>query len=132
MLQIEIDQVRCNGCGTCADFCPVSVFEMQGRDGDRRPAPLRIEDCWGCDTCVGQCPTGALRVVQPPSDSVSNESTPQARLDPHQQWQCYEWSSMLERVLRLRWKPVAISLIQKGAALPDVPGRGLSCATASR
>ena len=121
MLQIEIDQVRCNGCGTCADFCPVSVFEMQGRDGDRRPAPLRIEDCWGCDTCVGQCPTGALRVVQPPSDSVSNESTPQARLDPHQQWQCYEWSSMLERVLRLRWKPVAISLIQKGAALPDVP-----------
>jgi uncharacterized protein (DUF169 family) len=28
---------------------------------------------------------------------------------------------MLERVLRLRWKPVAISLIPKGVALPDVP-----------
>lgn len=121
MLQIEIDQVRCNGCGTCADFCPVSVFEMRGHNGDRHPEPLRIEDCWGCDTCVGQCPTGALRVVQPPSESVSIESTSESRLDPQIQWQCFEWSSMLERVLRLRWKPVAISLVPKGAALPDVP-----------
>lgn len=121
MLQIEIDQPRCNGCGACADFCPVSVFEMQGLNGKRRPVPLRVEDCWGCDTCVGQCPTGALRIVQPPSESASIESTPQAKLDPQQQWQCYEWSSMLERVLRLRWKPVAISLIPQGAALPDVP-----------
>jgi len=121
MVQIEIDQARCNGCGTCADFCPVSVFEMDGHNGDQRPVPLRIEDCWGCDTCVGQCPTGALRVVQPQSESVSIEPTPQVPLDPHQQWQCYEWSSMLERILRLRWKPVAISLIPKGAALPDIP-----------
>ena len=121
MLQIEIDPVRCNGCETCADFCPVSVFEMQGPNGDRRPVPLRIADCWGCDTCVGQCPTGALRVVQPPSESVSVESTPQAQLDPQQQWQCYDWSSMLERILRLRWKPVAISLIKQGEPLPDIP-----------
>jgi uncharacterized protein (DUF169 family)/NAD-dependent dihydropyrimidine dehydrogenase PreA subunit len=121
MLTIELDQSRCNGCGLCADFCPVSVFEMQGRNNGRRPMPVRVEACWGCDTCAGQCPTGALRIVQPLAESASDETSSKVRLDPQQQWQCFEWSAMVERILRLRWKPVAISLIPQGAPLPAIP-----------
>lgn len=29
MTKVEVDWVKCNGCGTCADNCPVSVFELQ-------------------------------------------------------------------------------------------------------
>ena len=65
MLSIDLDETRCNGCGLCADFCPVSVFEMAELHGRNLPVPVRLQECWACDTCVGQCPTGALRVVQP-------------------------------------------------------------------
>ena len=129
MLQIEIEKSRCNGCGTCADFCPVSVFEMRSSNGSAAmtPVAVRLEACWGCDTCVGQCPTGALRVVQPQQEPVAavtpivNTKTRRSESDPQQAWQCFEWASILERVLHLRWAPVAINLIPKGAPLPNVP-----------
>jgi len=122
MLQIEIEASRCTGCGICADFCPVSVFDMEGSAKERRPVPLRIEECWGCDTCVGQCPTGALRVVQPPAEVVAGiDELPQNAPDPQEQRLCKEWCSLLENILRLRWKPVAISLIPQGSPLPAVP-----------
>lgn len=127
MLHIEIDQSRCTGCGTCADFCPVSVFEMQPFNGTgyKRPAPIRIEACWGCDTCVGQCPSNALRVTQPHQESQPatspHKTSEDSRYDPQQRWQCFEWASILERALLLRWPPVAINLIPATEALPDVP-----------
>ena len=37
MLQIEIDQPRCNGCGACARLLSGLGFEMRGHNGDRRP-----------------------------------------------------------------------------------------------
>lgn len=123
MLQIEIDASRCNGCATCADFCPVSVFDMQGTGKQSRPVATRQELCWGCDTCVGQCPTGALRVVQPFDEAAAraDNNVPHSQPDPEEQRQCREWCALLESVLRLRWKPVAISLIPQGVPLPDVP-----------
>jgi len=124
MLQIEIEKSRCNGCGTCADFCPVSVFEMQSQNGSRRPVPVRLSDCWGCDTCVGQCPNDALRVIQPqePTRIDSDEVVlPSAQPDPQERWQYFEWASFLERALHLRWAPVAINLIPNGVPLPNIP-----------
>jgi uncharacterized protein (DUF169 family)/NAD-dependent dihydropyrimidine dehydrogenase PreA subunit len=125
MLSIDLDQARCNGCGLCADFCPVSVFDMQRVDDRVLPLPARLEDCWACDTCVGQCPTGALRVVQPGKSAAvtdaGEEPSHMSRLLPEQVHECKDWSDSLERVLRLRWKPVAVSLISKNTTLPSVP-----------
>jgi uncharacterized protein (DUF169 family) len=42
-------------------------------------------------------------------------------LTTHQQILYGSWSETLVRVLRLRWSPVAITLVPAGASLPDVP-----------
>src|SRR5512136_1623658 len=108
MLSIDLDEARCNGCGLCADFCPVSVFEMADRHGRSIPVPVRLQECWACDTCVGQCPTGALRVVQPatgvdqtPAPNAGQGGLPET-LDRAERQQYAEWAGTLERILRLR------------------------------
>ncbi len=125
MLSIDLDRARCTGCGLCADFCPVSVFEIVDVDGHTLPVPVRLHDCWACETCVGQCPTGALRVVQP-SAPVERETLAEVGvldqvLRPDELRRYQKWAEALERVLRLRWKPVAVNLIPASAPLPAVP-----------
>jgi uncharacterized protein (DUF169 family)/NAD-dependent dihydropyrimidine dehydrogenase PreA subunit len=129
MPEIELDVERCDGCGLCEDFCPVNVFEMVEASGRWLPSAVRAEDCWACDTCVGQCPSGALRVVetfeyepQARRGSEGNGHQPLAAPLPDEQLALYQsWSETLMRVLRLRWSPVAISLVPAGAPLPNVP-----------
>lgn len=121
MPRIELDRARCTGCSLCEQFCPVSVFEMQAVDGSKLPVAVRESDCWACDTCVGQCPTGALRVVQLAEERAAQIAQPPQPPDPQARQQCAAWCVELEQTLHLRWKPVAISLIPAGEALPDVP-----------
>jgi len=131
---IELDAGRCTGCGLCEAFCPVNVFEMRETEAGQRPLAVRPEDCWGCDTCVGQCPQGALHVVvqagegpdgvpgmaQPPSvTAVAGEPLRELTADEHASYA--EWSEKLQRILKLRWSPVAITLVPAGTQLPDAP-----------
>lgn len=129
MPEIQLAADRCTGCGLCRDFCPVNVFEMVETGGRRLPSAVRADDCWACDTCVGQCPTGALRVVEagdapahPPVQRGGCDARAKASgLTAEQQALYRDWSDTLMQVLRLRWSPVAITLIPAGAALPDAP-----------
>lgn len=124
MPEIELDIERCNGCGLCEDFCPVNVFEMGDMNGRWIPIAVRQDDCWACDTCVGQCPSGALRIVEKEeyaSDPGAGYYEKAAPLDPEQLALYRSWSQTLMDILRLRWSPVAISLIPQGAFLPDAP-----------
>lgn len=129
MPEIQLAVERCTGCGLCQDFCPVNVFEMVEIDGRRLPSAVRADDCWACDTCVGQCPTGALRVVEagsargysPVQRDGRDARTRASALTAVQQRLYRTWSETLMQVLRLRWSPVAITLIPAGAALPDAP-----------
>ncbi len=122
MPEIELDEARCTGCGLCVDFCPVNVFEMSA---EGLPRAVRVADCWACDTCVGQCPTGALRVVElgeaAPEEELGAGRRPASALSGAQRAEYAAWSRALMEILRLRWSPVAITLIPAGAPLPTVP-----------
>lgn len=51
-----IDVDACNGCGTCADNCPVGVVEVA--DGKVRVADPDM--CTDCGICVEVCPNTVL------------------------------------------------------------------------
>lgn len=126
MPEIELDEARCTGCGLCADFCPVEVFEMVHLNGRMLPLVRQVENCWACETCVGQCPTGALRIVQPQSITAESVSGiprhPTAdMLDSMERKTHAYWSEVLIHTLGLRWNPVAINLIPANSPLPPVP-----------
>jgi NAD-dependent dihydropyrimidine dehydrogenase PreA subunit len=57
---IKIEGARCNGCGECADFCPVNVFEV--RVGTS--FPVRSQNCLGCGTCEAVCKAEAIIVTE--------------------------------------------------------------------
>ncbi|MFC2056891.1 DUF169 domain-containing protein [Chloroflexota bacterium] len=125
MVKIEIDIERCKGCGTCADFCPTSVFELSEINGRKVSSAARIDDCCACNTCVGQCPQGAILLTDEVSekeylDSI-NTGTPAVPLDTEERESYAKLSKSLEDILGLRWKPIAVTLISKDTALPDVP-----------
>ena len=59
MAKITVDEKRCKGCGYCAAFCPMSVYEMSDRE---KPVICRAEKCTACQMCVKRCPDFAIRV----------------------------------------------------------------------
>jgi NAD-dependent dihydropyrimidine dehydrogenase PreA subunit len=67
MPKVKVDWTKCNGCGTCVDTCPVSVFELQDLSDcpdSKKSVPVRADDCILCMTCETSCPTGAIIVEE--------------------------------------------------------------------
>jgi uncharacterized protein (DUF169 family)/NAD-dependent dihydropyrimidine dehydrogenase PreA subunit len=127
MIKIEIDEERCSGCNFCVDFCPTSVFDAVEVNGRQVAHAARTEDCWACMACVGQCPEKAITVTQslPSKKYVDDENeVPFTPLDEKEKKTYADLSASLERVLKLRWRPVAVTLIPRGQPLPHVPVPG--------
>jgi NAD-dependent dihydropyrimidine dehydrogenase PreA subunit len=51
---VKVDTSKCNGCGTCAEICPVEGIKLI--DGKAVPNA----QCVDCGTCIGACPTEAI------------------------------------------------------------------------
>jgi len=60
MVKIVIDNDKCTGCRTCADTCPVGVYEVQ----NNKSVPVKSSECLVCRACEVQCPEGAIQVVE--------------------------------------------------------------------
>jgi adenylylsulfate reductase subunit B len=56
-----INLEECNGCGVCADVCPLDVIKM--RNG--LPEVAYPEECWHCASCKLDCPRGAIELRIP-------------------------------------------------------------------
>jgi len=56
---VIIDQEKCNGCGLCAEACPIDMILLDKQKNTARKCDL----CGGEPLCVKYCPTGALELV---------------------------------------------------------------------
>jgi len=55
----DIDDVLCNGCGLCVNYCPMDVIRM---DKERKKAYIKYpEDCMLCGFCL-DCPQQAIHI----------------------------------------------------------------------
>lgn len=55
-----INERKCTGCGTCADICPVEIFQI---DNSKAVHVGKKETCIkGCELCVTHCPESAISV----------------------------------------------------------------------
>jgi uncharacterized Fe-S center protein len=58
MVDLEIDESKCIGCGTCRETCEMHLPEIVG-DKARNLSPK----CMRCPFCQSACPTGAIKLL---------------------------------------------------------------------
>jgi len=62
----ELEAEDCNGCGTCAEVCPVEAMGLVSAGDSQHPkrkkARLNESICLGCGVCVRACTRRALRL----------------------------------------------------------------------
>ncbi|MEE9610882.1 MAG: 4Fe-4S dicluster domain-containing protein [Desulfatiglandales bacterium] len=56
MIEITVDNSKCNGCEDCVDACSASVFSMVGG----KAKPVNPGDCIECCACVDICEQAAI------------------------------------------------------------------------
>ncbi|MHC1564568.1 MAG: 4Fe-4S dicluster domain-containing protein [Candidatus Hecatellaceae archaeon] len=66
MVEVSVDIEKCNGCGTCVDVCPVSVFEIKEVEGyeGKKSVVVNQDDCIVCRSCEVQCEQQAITVTE--------------------------------------------------------------------
>lgn len=75
-LKPEVRRLKCIGCGTCIDYCPVSAIVLDGED----KAVIDPEKCIGCGECVAACPQAAIPPVwKADSSRLAEKSAAYAR-----------------------------------------------------
>ncbi|MCP4752506.1 MAG: 4Fe-4S dicluster domain-containing protein [Proteobacteria bacterium] len=52
------DDLSCNGCGECVDYCPVNAIRLSEAE-----ASIKNETCIGCGQCEYQCPEDAIHMI---------------------------------------------------------------------
>lgn len=79
LLEIALDEERCEGDGSCEQVCPTEVFEWRT---DRRAIELaRGERCVQCGACIVQCPCDALYLRRPGGEVVTPDTVRRFKLN---------------------------------------------------
>ena len=57
-LTLELDVVKCTGCGMCVAVCPHQVFQISGGKSEI----INRHGCMECGACMMNCPFKAVSV----------------------------------------------------------------------
>ena len=58
-----VDKEKCNGCGTCEQYCPDSCIEVKEFGEKEKYAVVNYDYCKGCGICANECPVKAITMV---------------------------------------------------------------------
>lgn len=48
-MSIQINKLKCVGCGKCIEACPGNLIK---KDIDGKAFIKHVKDCWGCTSCL--------------------------------------------------------------------------------
>jgi NAD-dependent dihydropyrimidine dehydrogenase PreA subunit len=54
-MAVKVDLEKCTGCGSCSEFCPWEVIEIEN---DK--AKIDEDECDDCGACLYECEAEAL------------------------------------------------------------------------
>ena len=66
---IDIDKIKCNGCGVCVHACHEGAIELV----DGKAVLISDEYCDGLGDCLPECPTGAIKIIERESVEYNEE-----------------------------------------------------------
>jgi NAD-dependent dihydropyrimidine dehydrogenase PreA subunit len=77
---LQVQEERCDGCGTCVEVCPVGAVQLvAGR------AQIDRASCTGCMLCLDSCPNDAIVVVAETAPAAAAEVTQASPAAPSQE-----------------------------------------------
>lgn len=72
---IHIDEVKCNGCGICAEACHEGAIGIV----EGKAKLLRDDYCDGMGDCLPACPQGAITFTEREADAYNKEAADEAK-----------------------------------------------------
>lgn len=106
---IQIDEVKCNGCGACASACHEGAIGMV----DGKAKLLRDDYCDGLGDCLPACPTGAISFVHREAVAYDEKAVLAAKAIKSNENACATTGPKESRLLQ--W-PVQIKLVSVNAS----------------
>ncbi len=68
---VQVDKIRCKGCGICVALCPNQVLKL--KYPELKCKVVRIKECIGCLMCEMHCPDFAILCVPSASPRPSKK-----------------------------------------------------------